>query len=59
MKDKMYKDKGMMDKDYQPGMEQFAGKVFGRANDYMERHDREVNKEASKIKSQRYVGRYD
>ena len=51
--------KGMSNKDYQPGMDQFAGKQMGTANKYMERADRNVAKEASKIKSQAYKGRYD
>ena len=45
--------------DYQPGMDQFAGEEFGKTNMYMERHDREVTKEAKKLKAQRYMGRYD
>ena len=49
----------MSDKDYQPSKAQFAGKEMGSANKYMERADRTVSKEASKIKSQAYKGRYD
>lgn len=51
--------KGMSNKDYQPGEAQFAGKMMGKANDYMARNDKTVVKEASKIKSQAYKGRYD
>ena len=52
-------DKGMMDKDYQPSEAEFAGKAFGTANNYMPRKEREQKAEASKIKGQRYSGRYD
>jgi hypothetical protein len=58
-KDKMYKDKGMSEKDYQPGMDQFAGKMMGNANDYMSRADREVKQSASKLRNKAYKGRYD
>jgi len=46
-------------KDYQPGENQFAGKEMGKANQYVERHNREAVKAASKIKSQNHMGRYD
>ena len=49
----------MMDKDYQPSEAEFAGKAFGTANNYMPRKEREQKAEASKIKGQRYKGRYD
>ena len=50
---------GMSNKDYQPGEKQFAGKLMGTANKYMERTDRRMDKEASKLRSQAYKGRYD
>lgn len=50
---------GMSNKDYQPPAKQFAGKQMGTANKYMERTDRNMDKEAAKIRSQAYKGRYD
>lgn len=46
-------------KDYQPGERQFAGAMMGKTNSYMERTNRTMDKEASKIKSQAYKGRYN
>jgi len=46
-------------KDYQPGESQFAGKMMGKANDYMARKDRQMSSDASKIKGKAYKGRYD
>lgn len=46
-------------KDYQPGMGEFAGKQMGKANQYIERTERTMNKAGSKVKSQAHVGRYD
>lgn len=46
-------------KDYQPGMGEFAGKQMGKANEYMSRTERTMNKAASKVKSQAHMGRYD
>ncbi len=46
-------------KDYQPGENQYAGKEMGKANQYVERHNKTVAKEASKIKGQAHMGRYD
>ena len=51
--------KGATNKDWQPGEKQFAGKICGKANEYMERTDATMNKEAGKIKSQAYKGRYE
>ena len=51
--------KGSYDKDYQPSNKEFAGKEFGTTNNYMERTDRNMVKEAGKVKSQMYKGRYD
>lgn len=45
-------------KDYQPGQKEFAGAMMGKTNDYMARTDRTISKEASKVKSQAYKGRY-
>lgn len=53
MKEKQY---GMSNKDYQPGEKQFAGAMMGKANQYMERTDKNMNKAAGKIKSQAYSG---
>ena len=50
---------GATNKDWQPGEKQFAGKVAGKTNEYMKRTDATMNKEAGKIKSQAYKGRYD
>jgi hypothetical protein len=58
--DDMERQTGMSDKDYQPGAKEFAGAMMGKANQYMERKDKEMTKAASKIKSQAYSGnRYD
>ncbi len=46
-------------KDYQPGEKEFAGKMMGKANEYMSRKDKEMSKAASKIKGQAWKGRYD
>ena len=46
-------------KDYQPKTAQFAGKANEKANMYMERTDKAMNKQASKVKGQAYKGRYD
>lgn len=46
-------------KDYQPGMNEFAGKEMGKANEYVARTERTMSKAASKVKSQAHVGRYD
>lgn len=49
----------MSDKDYQPSMKQFAGEMAGKTTQYMERTDKIMDKEASKVKSQAHKGRYD
>ena len=46
-------------KDYQPGEKEFAGKMMGKANDYIERTERRMDKDAGRVKSQAYKGRYD
>ena len=53
---------GKMDKevrDYQPSMSEFAGKEMGKANEYISRTERTMDKAAAKVKSQAHVGRYD
>lgn len=45
-------------KDYQPSESQFAGAMMGKTNQYMERTNRSMDKEAKKVKSQAYKGRY-
>lgn len=57
MKEKQY---GMSNKDYQPGEKEFAGSMMGKANDYMERKDKQMTSEAKQIRKQPYRGnRYD
>lgn len=50
---------GKENHDYQPGQDQFAGKVNGMANEYMKRTDKRMVSDAKKVKSQAYKGRYD
>ena len=59
MKDKRTGDMSVEVKDYQSGKSEFAGKEFGTANEYMARTDKAMSKEAGKIRSQAYKGRYD
>lgn len=56
MKDNMKNQYGMSNKDYQPGEAQFAGSMMGKANQYMERTDKHMDKAGRKIKSQAYSG---
>jgi hypothetical protein len=58
MDKKMYDSKEMHTKDYHKGKDQFAGEQMGSTVRYIERHDRQNKQAASKIKSQRYMGRY-
>jgi hypothetical protein len=46
-------------KDYQPGMDQFAGVEMGKTNEYVSRTDRIVRDEAAMVRKQDYKGRYD
>lgn len=46
-------------KDYQPGQKEFAGAMMGKANEYMARTDKRMNKDASQVRKQAYKGRYD
>lgn len=48
-----------MSKDWQPGKDEFAGEMVGKANEYVERKERLQKQEASKIRKQAYKGRYD
>lgn len=45
-------------KDYQPGEREFAGKMNGMANDYIPRVEARMSKDAGRVKSQAYKGRY-
>jgi hypothetical protein len=56
---KEYKNSKDAVKDYQPSEKQFAGKQFGKANDYMARKDKQMNSDAAKIRSEAYKGRYE
>ena len=58
---KMY-DKGSdfdKSKDIQASKKENAGVMPGKTNDYLARNDREMAKEAGKIRKQAYKGRYD
>lgn len=46
-------------KDYQPSKKEFAGEMMGKANQYIERKEKQMNKDASRVKSQAHKGRYD
>jgi hypothetical protein len=46
-------------KDYQPGKSEFAGAESGKANQYIERTEKRMNKDAGRVRSQAYKGRYD
>lgn len=46
-------------KDYQPSSKEFAGEMTGKANMYMERKDKQMNRDAGLIRSQAHKGRYD
>lgn len=59
MKDDMEKQYGMSDKDYQPGEKEFAGSMMGKANEYMERTERRMDKDAAQVRKQAWKGRYD
>lgn len=59
MKDNMERQSGMSNKDYQPGEKEFAGSMMGKANEYMERTDKRMTKDAAQIRKQAYKGRYD
>ena len=46
-------------KDYQPSKSEFAGKEFGKANEYMERTDKRMSKDAGEIRRKAFKGRYE
>ncbi len=46
-------------KDYQPSKQEFAGEMPGKANMYIERKEKQMNKDAGKIRGQAHKGRYD
>ena len=46
-------------KDYQPSMKEFAGEMPGKTTQYIERTEKNMNKDAGRIKNQAYKGRYD
>lgn len=46
-------------KDYQPSKKEFAGEVMGKANQYIERTEKHMNKDAGLIRGQAHKGRYD
>lgn len=43
----------------QPSESEFAGAMMGKTNDYTNRMDAMVSKEAGKLRSQEYKGKYD
>lgn len=56
----MKKQAGMSDKDYQPGAKEFAGAMMGKANQYIERTEKRMDKDAGRIRKQAFDGnRYD
>lgn len=46
-------------KDYQPSNKEFAGEMMGKANQYMERTEKRMDKDAGRVRSQAHKGRYD
>ncbi len=46
-------------KDYQPSSKEFAGEMTGKANSYMERKEKQMDKDAGRVRSQAHKGRYD
>lgn len=46
-------------KDYQPSQKEFAGEMTGKTNSYMERTEKLIDKDAARVRSQAYKGRYD
>ena len=46
-------------KDYQPGMKEFAGEMPGKTTEYIARSERRMDKDAGRVRSQAYKGRYD
>lgn len=50
---------GAMNKDYQPSKKEFAGEMMGKTTSYIERTEKRMVKDASRVRSQAYKGRYD
>jgi hypothetical protein len=46
-------------KSYQPSEKEFAGKEFGKANDYIERKEKQMSRDAGEIRRKAYKGRYE
>lgn len=46
-------------KDYQPSKQEFAGEMMGKANQYIERTEKRMVKDAGRVRSQAHKGRYD
>lgn len=46
-------------KDYQPSKSEFAGAESGKANEYISRTEKRMNRDASQVRKQAYKGRYD
>jgi hypothetical protein len=62
MKDKLNEFGGYSEKKemkIQPSESEFAGAMMGKTNDYTQRMDSMVSKEAGKIRMQAYKGKYD
>lgn len=57
--DRKMSDMSVESKDYQPGQKEFAGSMMGKANDYIPRTERRMDKDAGRVRSQAYKGRYD
>lgn len=46
-------------KDYQPGAKEFAGAMGGKANEYISRTEKRMDRDAGQVRKQAYKGRYD
>ena len=46
-------------KDYQPSSKEFAGEMTGKTTEYVSRTEKNLNKDAGRVRSQAYKGRYD
>ena len=46
-------------KDYQPSSKEFAGVMPGKTTDYISRTEKDMNKDAGRIRNQAYKGRYE
>lgn len=45
--------------DYQSSPQESAGEMAGKANQYMERKEKQMVKDAGRVRSQAHQGRYD